>query len=390
MAGSTLASAQDLELTAMRTILVPLRGQPLAHPEVRGATAQFTPIKHQLRDWIESRFDEFPERGAEAVLARELNATLQKLELTCSTNRNAPGEYCPIESLVGYLGPVRLSRQQEVLLVETAVGIACGYDESAYLYRWNGQQWNRVWSSEQLVYTEKQYTPQMFHAVKVSAGRPGQKNHLVLTLGSNPHCTSNWQPVFYRLWRIAEKEQAAVPLFDKSEMAFLGKDEPPIVGTVRTQDVTVEFSTTSLDPATNNRNAVRRFNVMGAKPRRVAPIAMTPRNFVEEWITQPWSESSRWSSSQALLKWHKRFFTGSAEFTAASNRCQDNGDLWQVSLRSTSIKEQPAKEKDSPIYFLVRWRKPYLFTLMDVQERAWPKCTAPSTDEYRTLLKHHR
>lgn len=205
MAGSNLVFAQDAELNALRGILVPMRGQPLAHAAVRGANAQLTVVKHQLRDWIESRLVDFPQRGSEAALARDWNALLQKAEITCSTDRTVAGEFCPTESQIGYLGQLRLSRQQEFLLVETAVGIECGYDESAYLYAWNGKGWDRLWSTEQLIYTEKQYAPQTIHAVQVSKGQAGQKSRLVLTLGSNPHCTSNWQPVFYRLWRLGPK-----------------------------------------------------------------------------------------------------------------------------------------------------------------------------------------
>ena len=48
-----LALAQDTRLDAIRAILLPMRQlEPL---KARGATPAFTTVKHQLRDWIESR-----------------------------------------------------------------------------------------------------------------------------------------------------------------------------------------------------------------------------------------------------------------------------------------------------------------------------------------------
>lgn len=385
-----MAVAQESLLTALNAALVPLRAQPQARPEVRGAAPQFTTLKHQLRDWVESRLVDFPQRGSEIALAQELNAVLLKAELTCSTNRGGPAEYCSSESFVGYLGTLRVTRQQDFLIVETSVGIICGYDESAYLYSWNGSKWQRLWSSEQTTYTEKQYVPQTIHAVQISPVRTGQKQRLVLTLGSNSWCSSNWHPVYYRLWRIGgEQEQMTVPLIDRKEMAFLGKHAPPISATLKAQELTVEFSALSIDPSIHSRNAVRRFTINGSRARRVAPIAITPRNFVEEWLTRPWIESrtlSNPSSLQALQKWHKRFFTGGGEFTAVSKRCKGNGDEWQVSLRVIS----PIDKNEPPHYFLVRWRRPHAFTLIKVSEQAWSNCTAADAqvDEYRTLLTH--
>ena len=386
-----MAVAQESLLTTLHEALVPLRAQPLARPEVRGATAQFTTVKHQLRDWVESRLADFPQRGSESAFTQELNAALLKAELTCSTNRGGPGEYCSGESFIGYLGALRVLRQQEFLIVETGVGIICGYDESAYLYRWNGSKWQRLWSSQQTVYAEKQYVPQTIHSVQVSPVRTGQKQRLVLTLGFNPWCSSNWHPVYYRLWRIGgEQEEVSAPLIDRREMAFLWKYPTPITATLKAQELIVEFTALSIDPSIHNRNAVRRFIINGSRARRVAPVAITPRNFVEEWLTRPWVESralSNPSSLPALQKWHKRFFTGSGEFTAVSKRCQGNGDEWQVSLRIIS----PKDKDEPPHFFLVRWRKPHVFTILKVSDQAWANCTTADAqaDEYRTLLSHH-
>lgn len=88
-------------------------------------------------------------------------------------------------------------------MVQTAVGIECGFDESAYTYEWDGDRWRRFWQSEQDDYGEKKYLPQRLHAVLISPTdyrTDGDKSaHLVLTLGDLPWCSSNWRDVYIRM-----------------------------------------------------------------------------------------------------------------------------------------------------------------------------------------------
>ena len=52
----------------------------------------------------------------------------------------------------------------------TAVGISCGFDESAYVYAWDGQRWRRAWEHERTTYTPKAYLPQIIHDVTDADG----------------------------------------------------------------------------------------------------------------------------------------------------------------------------------------------------------------------------
>jgi hypothetical protein len=84
-------------------------------------------------------------------------------------------------------------------VVQTAVGIQCGYDESAYIYEWKDNHWQRFWESQQNNYTKDKYVPQSLRAVLISPTdyRPDadQTAHVIVTLGTYPRCSSNWYPV---------------------------------------------------------------------------------------------------------------------------------------------------------------------------------------------------
>src|ERR1700691_5562151 len=122
-------------MAALGATLASLRPHADEHRETRGATPELTVAKHQLRDWIESRLPQFAQNGDEDMLARELEDRLRESELLCEPQ-------CPM-SILGFLDNVRISREREFLIILTSVGIWCGYDDSAYAYKWTANRWHR-------------------------------------------------------------------------------------------------------------------------------------------------------------------------------------------------------------------------------------------------------
>ncbi len=108
-------------------------------------------------------------------------------------------------------------RSDEFLILTTASGIVCGYAQSAYIYRWVGEKWTRIWQNEQNTYTEKDYAPQNLHAVLISHAS-SSNDSVVLTLGSYPWCSSNWQVVYYRLFPLGHDLESA-PIVNGAEYA---------------------------------------------------------------------------------------------------------------------------------------------------------------------------
>ena len=117
--------------------------------EDRGATPVLMDVKHELRDWIEARFRQFPHKDKSDDLAKALNAELDAADLTCAAPRQpqrcAPNTYG--FDGTGYLTGISIETDQDsilfsnqgtvaraVFIVETNIGILCGSDESAYVY----------------------------------------------------------------------------------------------------------------------------------------------------------------------------------------------------------------------------------------------------------------
>lgn len=332
--------------------------------DARGATPQLTVAKHLLRDWLESQLP--PQNEGEGGLAARLNAELRAAGLFC----DAP--LCENGTWLGYLNEIRIHRTgPEMLVLQTSIGIVCGFDDSAYLYKWSSAGWRRIWASEQNVYTKQAYRPQMIESVNVSDDR-------VLTLGIQPWCSSTWRGMYYRAYRLGR----ATPILDKEAFGWL-TGYPPIRGSITRDDILVEFTIASMDPAVHSRPAILHYSTKGAgPPKRIDPVALSPRDFVEEWLGNDWN-SMRLRTETALGNWHRRLRKVGTQFVRPTSHCAATPDLWQVGV------ELDGPEPQRLVWFLIRWKPPYRFTMVRINNEASPACTEDASkidDERHTLF----
>jgi hypothetical protein len=363
--------AQDSALSTLNSTLTSLRPHRDEHRPTRGATPVLTAIKHQLRDWIESHLKDFPRAGDERALEQQLHAGLRDAKLLCE------GACFNLTSDLGYLDEIRVRREREFLVVQTSTGIWCGYDDSAYVYRWESGGWRRIWQAEQNVYTEKQYLPQALYAVHISEP-DSHGRRLLLTLGTKPGCSAAFLPVYYRVFQIDAGN--AKLLLDRAELASVS-DYPPIKGKATPNEVLLEFTAGGTGYGAGHQ-AVRHFELRGGKMQQTDPRARNPRDFVEEWLSARWPQSAPLSESSSLEPWHRKFHRedGMGDFPDPTLRCSKDADLWQVGIQ---LHDVPGET-----YYLVRWRQPYRFTMVDIADHPNPDCTEPDRDagRHRTLL----
>ena len=368
---ASVSFAEGDGLSALQATLAPLREHANDrmsndHGETRGATPALTIAKHQLRGWIETHLAEFPQTGDIAGLTAELHAGLSGAGLFCDN--------C-FPSFLGYVDDIQVNRDQGFLIVRTSTGIWCGFDDSAYVYRWRAGRWQRVWQNEQTTYTSVSYVPQILYSVKVST--PDSAGHrLVLTLGSRPGCSVAFQPVYYGLWRM----DRAKALLQGSEFAYVG-EFPPIKGRVEPDDALIEFTSGGTGYG-EGHEAVRHFKVRGGRVAQIDPVAPNPRDFVEEWLAMKWARSSAWSESPALEAWHTKLHRedGMGDFPDATQHCKSHTDLWQVGIK---LHDVPGEN-----WYLVRAKPPDHFSMVSIGSQSDADCTekANERDWPRTLF----
>ncbi len=187
--------------------------------------------------------------------------------------------------------------------------------------------------NEQNTYTEKAYRPQSLQAVLIS--RHSEANdYVVLTLRTESWCASNWHNVYFRAFRLGP-DLVAAPLVEGVQWAHLGVD-PPIQGALR-DEILVEFTVGSVDSGVHSRKAVRHYIIDGDRVKRIGPLALSPRDFVDEWLTHDWKEAAFWSESAnrgSMRNWHTQLHKDSVfgEFIYPTMHCPKMPDVWQMGV----------------------------------------------------------
>lgn len=388
-------AAENTALVEIRALLAPMRANWLDLRGPRDSSPALTSVKHKLRDWMESRLHEFPDEDAARAFEHELNAELRSAKLSCDWEAFLPDKECPDRAEPGYLGEIKVNFS-EVLVVTTAVGIVCGFDESAYAYSFIGGHWKLFWQGETNNYVNGKYVPLNFLGIQVSPRNFDNKDadpnvRLLLELARDPaYCESNWYNVYCRVWQLRIDRPEETLLLDGGEKAFLGDW---VDGTVSPQDVLIEYSTSLTYTDFLVRPVVRHYILRGGRLERVAPLALSPRDFADEWMRTAWAVSSHWTSAgvsaSSLARMHRKENFEGGEYMNTLY-CEKLPEHWQVGLVWSNFDGHNVVDRKH-MYLLVRWLPPYRFSMSGVSERPWTGCTQedPAADAERTLFPVH-
>lgn len=388
--------AAEPALDRLHAILTPFRGQdhPGPGPDFRCVDPRAMPAKEILRDWIETKLTA---QGTEDIqtLQTEVNAALRDADLIPKPHQTDPDDLEPECDDVGFLSDVRIEYEEpaQALIVKTGLIIGdCGVDNSVYVYRRKGKGLQRVWQFEEPIDPARKYDPQQIDAVHVSPLRDKPHPGLVMMLGQATWCTSNYSRVYYGVWRIGSDGEQPVQMLRESPGALRAR-WPAIMGSVGADDVLIDFLSSSFDIDVWSYDAIRHYGFDGAKLTRIDPIALGPRSFVNAWLDpdaaedNSWIDDERWVEPakrpqfQAWRKQHQTDGRFSGTFGSASMHCRLDPTLWQVLLTSDD-------EDKTASYFIIRWRPPYRFKLLDIAATPRKDCTDadPDADAERTLF----
>jgi hypothetical protein len=301
-----------------------------------------------LRDWIESRL---PRTAHEFRDPHGLEATLQG-ELTKAGLIRPDESNTPAPEGAGWgwpgLGYADLAFQwfpelPDTLFVVAGVSVMCGVDDAVYMYHFDARGRTRVFEDHRagvLGYS----TGGVELSELDTHGR-----RLLLTQYTSVQCASTWMGMAYSVNRLSSLGDTRELLLS-GEHGFWLQMEQPIV--LKPDELIIELKDHSVDMGVHNRTHILRYN-FAEGVHRVDPVALQPQDFVEEWLTQPWSEMQS-RSDPKTKEWHDRLH-GDYVFAdyAGVIQCAKLPGRWLIALDVNQIGE---KERSKPLesYFLVR------------------------------------
>jgi len=306
--------------------------------------------------------------GAEdpRMLAHDLEGALGSLPKRIGDGCDAaPGiaqnPYCDLPGFEARRWP----QHQRLLGIVARIPIECGTDAMLFVYEYADGSWQ-----QRLLWRSKPYSQVSgaFEAFDYLVSPPDKVGGwYVLTKNIAPWCSSTWSSIRYAVLR--PSPASAKVVFQSDDEIWWGSDDFGSIA-ANAQDFEVRFHASSIDMGVHNRVWIRHFLIDGARVQRVQPVALTPRDFVDEWIRSPWQQASRWSAphNKTLHRWHERLRGKDSpiydyEFIAA-RACSD----------AASYEIDVSKESNDTQYFLhVNGEKQ--FTMMGVATRSSKSCS---------------
>jgi hypothetical protein len=92
-----------------------------------------------------------------------------------------------------------------------------------------------------------------------------------------------------------------------------------------------ELTVESVELGLPIRTHIRRYKV-GDSVRRIEPVALSPRDFVDEWLKRPWSEMEPLSTPETAA-WHSRLYNQNLDAESLrSAQCVSSPGKWVVTL----------------------------------------------------------
>lgn len=302
------------------------------------------------------------------------------------TNRvHVGGEGCTDHGCIAAITLERPDGHPDLLVATTTLGINCGEDSSLYIFNDSGRRWNLILSLEANNYAKVSGAQGLFgYAVSPPDGRGG---FFVAAVDINPWCSSMWQRIRTRVLRPGPEADAPRTLLTREETIYLGMESAYDLDARRDGFSLTFTAAQGLDVGLLTRRHVVRYAIDGDRAWRVAPVALRPHDFLDEWLELPWEEAARWSEPSArpdLERWHARLKEAREPYYTELQfvqPCEPGIETWQVGLHLEPLEgKRPSRVLPPELFFTIS-RKDAAFVMESVASVRLPGCPGETPPE---------
>jgi len=364
--------AAAAQVTAARKTL-------LALPIGDGQETDVSPAGQQAIAAMKQRLDEFVGTylrcQPQSLGAKKAAAELAKLvpPAPAAFGVFVNGKRVPNDASHGYQLDFDIRRplsQPKLATVTAKFQIECGEDTVLLIFAYGNGGWNEVLRAQGKPY---QSIGDAWASFDYAVSPSDESGHwYVLTKTVAPWCSSTWSEIRYAVLRPAPASVDPRVLLSRSDSIWWGSDDFGTL-TANRNDFDVRFHAESIDTGVHNRVWVRHFRIDDNSIRRIPPVALSPRDFVDEWIISPWDEAIGWTAGSATLelaKMHAKLsqhkFHDSFNYDSAT-RCSGAYPRYQIAVDSDETNEN--------FYFLVSGDSDYRMDTISMTPN--PSCRGP-------------
>jgi hypothetical protein len=365
---STVRSLQKVNGEAVYDSKIP--------PDVRDL---LTRLKHQLRDLVGRTLDASvnattPARAAQASISAALRRE--------GVPPPRPNDDVHTFGNVISINITRPSGHPDIIAATTTISVHCGDDSSLYLFRREGEHWRLLLADEASGY-EQVNGAQGSYNFRVSPP-DARGDFFVVATEVTPWCTSAWQLMRYRVLRVGREAYSPRLLLRGEEGIYLGFDLEGFLLSATARAFTLRFNASQeLDPGILVRPHVLKFEVADERAERVAPVALKPEDFTDEWTHMKWDEAARWSEPSRLSelkRWHAVLNKDGDGFHGLEilfvQPCGSGEREWQIGVESF-LDDENRTRLPPKLYFTVS-RVGGVFRMSNVSDVRPPGCPGES------------
>lgn len=307
---------------------------------------------HQaLRDWIEPQLP--PSSAALDQTFAQLSSRLEE-GLRRSDLLQPEGE----PTRFGRVSRLELHRAQdtaEKLVVIVGVAVPCGSHDAVYVYDYTLGSPRRVLESH-----GTREHDQTVEGVRIS--RTNGARQVILTLRTPVQCASAWSTLAYDVFDLPSASNRSTPVLSEEHGIWFGPD-PAYQIRLEPDEFFVELRSSSIDGGIHNRAHVLHYRAPDWS-NRLDPVALQPQDFVDEWLTRPWTEmESRSAPGRRLEEW--RAILPEYGSISTVQDCREHPGQWLVAIEFHRLDGKELAEPRT-VYFLVRQMEQYRFRMLDV------------------------
>lgn len=370
------------------------RKRLLALPIGIGLQPDVSPVAQQTIAETKDALGDFINAYLRCVSRQADAPTIQK-ELSALGHAFAlpPGQFFPEDQIPADLGKfgfelyfdVRMFESPRLIGVTAKFSIECGGDTVLLMFAPDNDSWKEVLRWQKKAYATVDGGTLGFDYGVSPPDDAGQ--WFVVTHEVAPWCSSTWSSIRYSVLKPTAEPLRPRVVFSGAEEMWWGNEDFGVL-TVQKDAFDLRFHSSSIDAGVHNRVWVRHYSVIGDTIQQTQPVAVSPRDFVDEWIVSPWQQAEQWSSKSAVGElrqahegWFRRekFDNSLLEYYSV-NRCADSHDHYQVEIGEET---GPNFETARCFYFQVSGNGAY--TMLRVSEKPDPRCSGPDIlDEMST------